>query len=319
MDYSYPELNPICTLKVSHKDKDRYMETGIFLVRKSNLTKLKERIRGSTDGTIMVLNLLEIGSDEKYNNWIDGKEFPCITTDLVSLFIPHEGWWSAALYIAELVRCTKYTPSRTAQNYIDLFIQLEENSLIQLQLNPTVTEQEINWIGDKTIIEDMTVNPKEKLVEFNLFSYTNDILGTLWCFEHSKELYEDKLKMYTGTSTLTAIPVSLATYQLEPDQVIYPHRSVNDPAFFIVKDFSPPPFPLERSTINIPPIGSVRKLLDELSGNVEIPTIVTVKLEPIVDVEEDLKTVDRILAKYELKLTAEQRCKFLEELIKVLG
>lgn len=37
------------------------------------------------------------------------------------------------------------------------------------------------------------------------------------------------------------------------------------------------------------------------------------------DVEQDLKTVEEILGKYELKLTAEQKCKFLEELVKVLG
>lgn len=318
MNSSYPELNPICTLKVSHKDKGRYIETGIFIVRKSNLAKLKERIRESTIGTIMVLNLLEIGYDEKYNNWIDREEFPCITKDLVSLFIPHEGWWSAALYIAELLQCTKYTTSLTTHNYIDLFIQLEESSLVQLQLNSTVLEHEINILGDEMIIEDITINPKEKLVELNLFSHTNDILGTLWCFERSKELYESKLKMYSDTRVLVSKPLPLSTYELEPDQGVFTHRCVNNPAIFIAKPFSTPPFPLEVNTVNVPTIGSVRKLLDELSGNVQL-NVTSVNPEPIVDVEEDLKTVEKILAKYELKLTAEQKCKFLEELVKVLG
>lgn len=53
----------------------------------------------------------------------------------------------------------------------------------------------------------------------------------------------------------------------------------------------------------------------------ELPLPVQIKEngEDFPDVEQDLKTVEEILGKYELKLTAEQKCKFLEELVKVLG
>lgn len=62
----------------------------------------------------------------------------------------------------------------------------------------------------------------------------------------------------------------------------------------------------------------------ELFGNVELDMMTALQLKGEiagheVDVEKDLKTVEKILAKYELKLTAEQKCKFLEELVKVLG
>ena len=124
--------------------------------------------------------------------------------------------------------------------------------------------------------------------------------------------------MYTGVEVLVSEPLALCSYVRNRDQEAFTHHCMNNPAIFITGNYSTPPFPLKKNAINIPTSGSVRKLLDELSGNVKL-NVTPVKSEPIVDVEEDLKTVERILAKYDLRLTAEQKCKFLEELVKVLG
>lgn len=263
------------------------MEIGVIITRKLNLHKLREKIKELTLGTIFNCKLEENHSAEKYNNWLDHKEFPCIESEFISLFIPCEGGWGTALHLAVILRCGKYILSKPALDCKELFNEVERNSLIQLQLNHQCNEIPLEQPVKHMDFNDKTVNPKEKLVEINLFSYDSNTLGTLRCFESGKELYESK-------------------------------RCVNNPAIFIAKPFSTPPFPLEVNTVIVPTIGSVRKLLDEPSGNVKLSTI-TVKSEPIVDVEEDLKTVEKILAKYELKLTAEQKCKFLEELVKVLG
>ena len=287
MDYNSTELNPVVFLTVFYKDKDKYVEIGVIITRKLNLHKLREKIKELTLGTIFNCKLEENHSAEKYNNWLDHKEFPCIESEFISLFIPCEGGWGTALHLAVILRCGKYILSKPALDCKELFNEVERNSLIQLQLNHQCNEIPLEQPVKHMDFNDKTVNPKEKLVEINLFSYDSNTLGTLRCFESGKELYESK-------------------------------RCVNNPAIFIAKPFSTPPFPLEVNTVIVPTIGSVRKLLDEPSGNVKLSTI-TVKSEPIVDVEEDLKTVEKILAKYELKLTAEQKCKFLEELVKVLG
>ncbi|MGL4614351.1 MAG: hypothetical protein ACRCVV_10735 [Shewanella sp.] len=308
MDYNYPEFNPVVILRLSYLDPKGEV-LGVVYLRKSSVEKFKSNVKELLGEKF---DLVELNRKSNFDEYIQkSKRFTSVESDVCFMFIPfvlNEASW----IFTEKLNCVEYKNTKNTTDVKVLFCNVELDSITNLQLRGNLLEPNI---------EDTSINPKEKLISITLFSNTSAVLGVLWCFEHSKELYSDKLKMYTGTSTLTAIPVSLSTYQLELGQAIYPHRSINDPAFFIVKDFSPPPFPLERATNNIPvpPIGSVRKLLDELSGNVEIPTIVPVKLEPIVDVEQDLKTVDRILAKYELKLTAEQRCKFLEELVKVLG
>lgn len=318
MDYNYTELNPVVFLTVFYKDKDKYVEIGVIITRKLNLHKLREKIKELTLGTIFNCKLEENHSAEKYNNWLDHKEFPCIESEFISLFIPCEGGWGTALHLAVILRCGKYILSKPALDCKELFNEVERNSLIQLQLNHQCNEIPLKQPVKHMDFNDKTVNPKEKLVEINLFSYDSNALGTLRCFESGKELYESKLKMYTDARVSVNDPVESNTYQLGSDQGVFTHRCVNNPAIFIAKPFSTPPFPLEVNTVIVPTIGSVRKLLDEPSGNVKLSTI-TVKSEPIVDVEEDLKTVEKILAKYELKLTAEQKCKFLEELVKVLG
>lgn len=306
MDYNYPEFNPVVILRLSYLDPKGEV-LGVVYLRKSSVEKFKSNVKELLGEKF---DLVELNRKSNFDEYLQkSKLFTSVESDVCFMFIPfvlNEASW----LFTEKLNCVEYKNTKNTTDVKVLFCNVELDSITNLQLSGTLLESNI---------EDASINPKEKLISITLFSSTSDVLGTLWCFEHSKELYNDKLKMYTGTTVLTVTPEFLPTYQLEPLETIYPHRSINDPAFFITKSSCRPPFPLERNTINIPPIGSVRKLLDELSGNVEILSMTPVKLEPIVDVEEDLKTVDRILAKYELKLTAEQRCKFLEELVKVLG
>ena len=84
MDYNYTELNPVVFLTVFYKDKDKYVEIGVIITRKLNLHKLREKIKELTLGTIFNCKLEENHSAEKYNNWLDHKEFPCIESEFIS-------------------------------------------------------------------------------------------------------------------------------------------------------------------------------------------------------------------------------------------
>jgi hypothetical protein len=235
------------------------------------------------------------------------------------MFIPFvlmDSYW-VNVFMRRL-RCTEYNNTKNVTTAKELFCNVEFDTMTALQLKGELVEHEINILGDEMTVEDVTINPKEKLISMTLLSHNSNNLGTLWCFEHSKEHYESKLKMYTGVKVLVSDPLALCSYTLNHDQGVFTHHCMNNPAIFITSNYTTPPFPLKKITVNIPPKGSVRKLLDELSGNVQL-NVTSVNPEPILDVEEDLKTVEKILAKYELKLTAEQKCKFLEELVKVLG
>lgn len=306
MDYNYPEFNPVVILRLSYLDPKGEV-LGVVYLRKSSVEKFKSNVKELLGEKF---DLVELNRKSNFDEYLQkSKLFTSVESDVCFMFIPfvlNEASW----LFTEKLNCVEYKNTKNTTDVKVLFCNVELDSITNLQLRGNLLESNI---------EDVGINPKEKLISITLFSNTSVILGVLWCFEHSKELYSDKLKMYSGSRILTSEPLALSTYRLEMHQGVFTHRCGNNPAIFIATPPCSPPFLLERNTINVPPIGSVRKLLDELSGNVEIPTIVPVKLEPIVDVEEDLKTVDRILAKYELKLTAEQRCKFLEELVKVLG
>ncbi|WAX22329.1 hypothetical protein AVP1_0219 [Aeromonas phage AVP1] len=314
MDYNWPDMNPIVILHLSYLEPKEEV-LGVIYLRKKSVERFKSNVNELLGDKF---NLVELNHEPNFDEYLQkSKPITSVESDTCFMFIPFVLDSRIWKFTAPL-NCTEYKNTKNATNAKELFINVEFDTMTVLQLKEELVEHEINTLGDEMIIEDVTINAKEKLVEINLFSHTNDILGTLWCFERSKELYESKLKMYSDTRVLVSKPLPLSTYELEPDQGVFTHRCVNNPAIFIAKPFSTPPFPLEVNTVNVPTIGSVRKLLDELSGNVQL-NVTPVNPEPIVDVEEDLKTIEKILAKYELKLTAEQKCKFLEELVKVLG
>ena len=314
MDYNYPELNPVVILRLSYLEPKEEV-LGVIYLRKESVERFKSNVNKLIGDKF---DLVELNHESNFDEYLQkSKPITSVKSDVCFMFIPfvfNETSWE---FIRKL-QSSEYPNIKNLTKAKELFINVEFDTMTALQLKGELVEHEINFQPDKMIIEDVTINPKEKLVELNMFSHANDIIGTLWCFEHSKEHYESKLKMYSGDRVLVSEPLVLSTYELAPDQGVFTHRCVNNPAIFITNHSATPPFPLEINTVNVPTIGSVRKLLDELSGNVKLNTI-TVKPEPIVDVEEDLKTVEKILAKYELKLTAEQKCKFLEELVKVLG
>jgi hypothetical protein len=314
MDRNYPELNPVVILRLSYLEPKEEV-LGVIHLRKKSVERFKSNVNELLGDKF---NLVELNHEPNFDEYLQkSKPITSVESDTCFMFIPFV-LDSRIWEFTTPLNCTEYKNTKNVTNAKELFINVEFDTMTVLQLKEELAEHEINTLGDKITIEDVATNPKEKLVELNLFSHTNDVLGTLWCYERSKELYESKLKMYSDTRVLVSKPLPLSTYELAPDQGVFTHRCVNNPAIFIAKPFSTPPFPLEVNTVNVPTIGSVRKLLDELSGNVKLNAI-AVKSEPIVDVEEDLKTVEKILAKYELKLTAEQKCKFLEELVKVLG
>lgn len=315
MDYNWPEMNPIVILHLSYLEPKEEV-LGVIYLRKKSVERFKSNVNELLGEKF---NLVELNHEPNFDEYLQkSKPITSVESDTCFMFIPFVLDSRIWEFTAPL-NCTEYKNTKNATNAKELFINVEFDTMTVLQLKEELVEHEINTLGDEMIIEDVTINPKEKLVEINLFSHTNDVLGTLWCYERSKERYESELKMRTSsTHLLVSKPLSLSTYEIAPDQGVFTHRCTNNPAIFIASHFTTPPFPMEISTVNVPTIGSVRKLLEELSGNVKLNAI-TVKSEPIVDVEEDLKTVEKILAKYELKLTAEQKCKFLEELVKVLG
>lgn len=314
MDHNYPELNPVVILRLSYLEPKEEV-LGVIYLRKESVERFKSNVK-EVLGDKFVLDELNREAFDVYLQ--KSKPITSIKSDVCFMFIPfvfNETSWE----FMRKLQCSEYSNIKNAANAKELFVNVEFDTMTTLQLKGELVEHEINIMGDEMTVEDVTINPKEKLVEINLFSHTNDVLGTLWCYERSKERYESELKMRTSsTHLLVSEPLSLSTYEIAPDQGVFTHRCTNNPAIFIASHFTTPPFPMEINTVNVPTIGSVRKLLEELSGNVKLNAI-TVKSEPIVDVEEDLKTVEKILAKYELKLTAEQKCKFLEELVKVLG
>lgn len=313
MDHNYPELNPVVILRLSYLEPKE--ETlGVIYLRKESVERFKLNVKELLGDKY---DLVELNHKSNFDGYLQkSKPITSVESDVCFMFIPFV--FNTSWEFMRKFRCTEYDNTKNVTTAKELFCNVEFDTMTALQLKGELVEPCIEFLGDKMNIEDVTINPKKKLVSMTLLSHNNDTLGTLWCFEHSKELYESKLKMYTGATVLPATPGSLTTYKLELLETIYLHRSINDPAFFITKTTCFPPFPLERESINVSTIGSVRKLLDELSGNVKLSAI-SVKSEPIGNVEEDLKTVEKILAKYELKLTAEQKCKFLEELVKVLG
>lgn len=314
MDYNYPELNPVVILRLSYLEPKEEV-LGVIYLRKESVGRFKSNVNELLGDKF---NLVELNHEPNFDEYLQkSKPITSVESDTCFMFIPfvlNETIWK----FTGRLKCIEYKNTKNITNAKELFVNVEFDTMTALQLKGELVEHEINILGDEMIIEDVTVNPKEKLVELNMFSLTNDVIGTLWCFEHSKEHYESKLKMYSGDRVLVSEPLPLSTYELAPDQGVFTHRCTNNPAIFITNHSTTPPFPLEINTVNVPTIGSVRKLLDELSGNVKLSAI-SVKSEPIGNVEEDLKTVEKILAKYELKLTAEQKCKFLEELVKVLG
>ena len=314
MDYSYPELNPIVILRLYYLEPKEEV-LGVIYLRKESVERFKSNVKELLGDKF---DLVELNSKPNFDeNLRKSKPITSVRSDVCFMLIPFVIDSRIWKFTAPL-NCIEYKITKLVSDAKELFGNVELDMMTALQLKGDFVEQDIETLDIVANIEDETFNPKEKLIEFNLFSHTNDLLGTLWCFEHSKEHYESKLKMYSGNRVLVSKPLPLSTYELAPDQGVFTHRCVNNPAIFIAKPFSTPPFPLEVNTVNVPTIGSVRRLLDELSGNVKL-NATPVKSEPIVDVKEDLKTVEKILAKYELKLTAEQKCKFLEELVKVLG
>ena len=314
MDYNYTELNPVVILRLSYLEPKEEV-LGVIYLRKESVERFKSNVKELLGDKF---DLVELNSKSNFDeNLRKSKPITSVRSDVCFMLIPFVIDSRIWKFTAPL-NCIEYKITKLVSDAKELFGNVELDMMTALQLKGDFVEQDIETLDIVANIEDETFNPKEKLVEFNLFSHTNDLLGTLWCFEYSKEHYESKLKMYSGNRVLVSKPLPLSTYELAPDQGVFTHRCVNNPAIFIAKPFSTPPFPLEVNTVNVPTIGSVRKLLDELSGNVKL-NATPVKSEPIVDVKEDLKTVEKILAKYELKLTAEQKCKFLEELVKVLG
>ena len=314
MDYNYPELNPVVILRLSYLEPKEEV-LGVIYLRKESVERFKSNVNKLIGDKF---DLVELNHESNFDEYLQkSKPITSVKSDVCFMFIPfvfNETSWE---FIRKL-QSSEYPNIKNLTKAKELFINVEFDTMTALQLKGELVEHEFNFLGNGSVIEDVTINPKEKLISISLLSQANEIIGTLWCFEHSKEHYESKLKMYSGDRVLVSEPLVLSTYELAPDQGVFTHRCVNNPAIFITNHLTTPPFSLEINTVNVPTIGSVRKLLDELSGNVKLNTI-TVKPEPIVDVEEDLKTVEKILAKYELKLTAEQKCKFLEELVKVLG
>ena len=313
MDHNYPELNPVVILRLSHLEP-KEEALGVIYLRKESVERFKSNVKEVLGDKF---DLAELNREAFDVHLQKSKPITSVKSDVCFMLIPfvfNETSWE----FMRKLQCSEYSNIKNAANAKELFVNVEFDMMTALQLKGELVEDEINILGNEMIIEDVAINPKEKLISISLLSQANDIIGTLWCFEHSKELYESKLKMYSGNRVLVSDPLALSTYVLAPDQGVFTHRCVNNPAIFITNYLTTPPFPLVINTVNVPTIGSVRKLLDELSCNVKLNNI-TVKSEPNVDVEEDLKTVEKILAKYELKLTAEQKCKFLEELVKVLG
>lgn len=314
MNYNYPELNPVVILRLSYLEPKEEV-LGVIYLRKESVERFKSSVKELLGDKFDLVELNPKSNFDEYLQKLD--PITSLESDVCFMFIPfvlNSNIWK----FTTPLNCIEYKNTKNVSDAKVLFWNVELDMTIALQLKDELVEHENNFLDDKTIIEDVTINPKEKLISMSLLSHTNDNLGTLWCFERSKELYESKLKMYTGVEVLVSDPLTLCSYTRNRDQEAFTHRCMNNPAVFITSNYSTPPFPLKNVAISIPPSGSVRKLLDELSGNVKLNAI-PVKSEPIVDVEEDLKTVEEILAKYELKLTAEQKCRFLEELVKVLG
>lgn len=314
MDYNYPEFNPIVILRLSYLEpKEEVM--GVIYLRKESVERFKSNVEELVGDKF---DLVELNSESNFDeNLRKSKPITSVKSDVCFMLIPFVIDSRIWKFTAPL-NCIEYKITKLVSDAKELFGNVELDMMTNLQLRGNLVESNIGILGDEMVVEDIVVNPKEKLISISLLSQANDIIGTLWCFEHSKDLYESKLKMYSGNRVLVSDPLVLSTYKLAPEQVVFTHHCLNNPAIFITNHLTTPPFSLGINTVNVPTIGSVRKLLDELSGNVKLNTI-TVKPEPIVDVEEDLKTVEKILAKYELKLTAEQKCKFLEVLVKVLG
>jgi hypothetical protein len=315
MDRNYPELNPVVILRLSYLEPKEEV-LGVIYLRKESAERFKSNIK-EVLGDKFVLDELNREAFDVYLQ--KSKPITSVESDVCFMFIPFvlmDSYW-VNVFMRRL-RCTEYNNTKNVTTAKELFCNVEFDTMTALQLKGELVEHEINILGDEMTVEDVTINPKEKLISMTLLSHNSNNLGTLWCFEHSKEHYESKLKMYTGVKVLVSDPLALCSYTLNHDQGVFTHHCMNNPAIFITSNYTTPPFPLKKITVNIPPKGSVRKLLDELSGNVQL-NVTSVNPEPILDVEEDLKTVEKILAKYELKLTAEQKCKFLEELVKVLG
>lgn len=313
MDYNYPELNPVVILRLSYLEPKEEV-LGVIYLRKESVERFKSKVNELLGDKF---DLIELKHKSNFDEYLQkSKPITSVESDVCFMFIPFV--FNTSWEFMRKLRCTEYDNTKNVTTAKELFCNVEFDTMTALQLKGELVEHEINILGDEITVEDVTINPKEKLISMTLLSHNSNNLGTLWCFEHSKEHYESKLKMYSGDRVLVSEPLPLSTYELAPDQGVFTHRCTNNPAIFITNHSATPPFPLEINTVNVPTIGSVRKLLDELSGNVKLSAI-SVKSEPIVNVEEDLKTVEKILAKYELKLTAEQKCKFLEELVKVLG
>lgn len=314
MNYDHPELNPVVILRLSYLEP-KEEALGVIYLRKESVERFKSNVKELLGDKF---DLVQLDHRSNFDEHLQkSKPITSHSSVVGFMFIPfafNETSWE----FMRKLNCIEYPNIKNTTSAKELFCNVEFDMMTALQLKGKLVEPCIEFLGDKMSVEDVAINPKEKLISMTLLSHTNHTLGTLWCFEHSKVLYESKLKMYSDTRVLVNKPLPLSTYELEPDQGVFTHRCTNNPAIFIAKPFSTPPFPLVVNTVNVPTIGSVRKLLDELSGNVEL-NATPVKPEPIVDVEEDLKTVEKILAKYELKLTAEQKCKFLEKLVKVLG
>ena len=314
MDYNYPELNPIVILRLYYLEPKEEV-LGVIYLRKESVERFKSNVEELVGDKF---DLVELNSKSNFDeNLRKSKPITSVRSDVCFMLIPFVIDFRIWKFTAAL-NCIEYKITKLVSDAKELFGNVELDMMTTLQLKGEIVEHEINILGDEIVVEDVTINPKEKLISMTLLSHTNDNLGTLWCFEHSKELYESKLKMYTGVEVLVSDPLASCSYVRNRGQEVFTHHCMNNPAVFITSDYSTQPFPLKNIAISIPASGSVRKLLDELSGNVKLNTI-TVKSEPIVDVEEDLKTVENILAKYELKLTAEQKFRFLEELAKVLG
>lgn len=314
MHYDHPELNPVVILRLSYLEPKEEV-LGVIYLRKESVERFKSNVKELLDDEF---DLIELDHKLNFDEYLQkSKPATSVESDVCFIFIPFVLDSRIWKFTAPL-KCNEYKNTKNVTNAKELFANVELDMMTTLQLKGDLVEHDIETLDIVANIEDETFNPKEKLISLTLISDTSDIIGTLWCFEHSKEHYETKLKMYTGNRVLVSEPLALSTYKLELDQAVFTYHCANNPAIFITNHPTTPPFPLEINTVNVPTIGSVRKLLDELSGNVKLNVII-VKSEPIVDVEEDLKTVEKILAKYELKLTAEQKCKFLEELVKVLG
>lgn len=313
MNYDHPELNPVVILRLSYlAPKEEVL--GVIYLRKESVERFKSKVNELLGDKF---DLIELKHKSNFDEYLQkSKPITSVESDVCFMFIPFV--FNTSWEFMRKFRCTEYDNTKNVTTAKELFCNVEFDTMTALQLKGELVEPCIEILGDKMTIEDVAINPKEKLISMTLLSRNNDTLGTLWCFERSSGHYESKLKMYSGVRVLVSDPLPLFAYKLNHDQGVFTHHCMNNPAVFITSNYTTPPFPLKKITVNIPPKGSVRKLLDELSGNVKLNNI-TVKSEPNVDVEEDLKTVEKILAKYELKLTAEQKCKFLEELVKVLG